>query len=409
MKAKTVKHKFFTGTTSLLALLPLVCTIGAQPVSGGVIWGTATNISASTDVYTNGIPLYAYAGTATTVNGVTFTAVGSGTTWGNVSLSGLGSYAGNTFGYAGSPFSTLGTTYSNVLAGAAYGGNTGTFTLNGLIPGFTYSVQVWLNDSRNNSATWGRNQTNSSAGGNSVTLAYDATQAAGGVGQFAVGTFTANGTSQAITFSAGATGVSSASGQLNAISVLDTTAITTPNTATWTGGGGTSWGTAGSWNPASVPGSGSSVLFSSASTANLATVLNANFNLYNLMVTTPGGPVSIGGTSTLTITNGIDMSGASQNLAITAPVALGGSTVGFAVANNQTLSFSNVVSGSGALIVQGGGTVSLGGTNTYASSTTIGSGTLTISGAGQLGSGAYAGNITNMGPKPTLPVGDSPR
>lgn len=47
------------------------------------------------------------------------------------------------------------------------------------------------------------------------------------------------------------------------------------------------------------------------------------------------------------------------------------------------------------LVKGGAGTLTLTGTNTYTGTTTISAGTLTLDGAGQLGSGAYAENITN--------------
>ena len=168
------------------------------------------------------------------------------------------------------------------------------------------------------------------------------------------------------------------------------------NIQTWTGANSSSWTTAGNWVSGITPGSGSNVLFNSSSTANLATVLNANFNLGSLTVLNPAGPVSIGGANTLAITNGINLAFASQNLSITAPVVLGGSQ-SWTVTNTLSLSASGGVSGSAGLTVNGGGTVSLGGTNTYTGSTTINAGALTISGAGQLGGGNYATNIANSG------------
>ena len=168
------------------------------------------------------------------------------------------------------------------------------------------------------------------------------------------------------------------------------------NIQIWTGASGTSWTTAGNWLSGIIPGQGSNVLFNSSSTANLATVLDANFNIGALTVINPAGPVSIGGANSLAVTNGIAMLFASQNLDITAPVVLGGSQT-WSVSNSLTLSASGGVSGSAGLTVNGGGTVSLGGTNTYTGATTISAGTLTISGAGQLGSGSYAAAITDNG------------
>ncbi len=184
-----------------------------------------------------------------------------------------------------------------------------------------------------------------------------------------------------------------AAGNLNLV-------IGTPPPQAWTGTSSTSWNTAGNWLTGIIPGAGSNAVFNSSSTANLATVLNANFNLGTLILTTLTGPVSIdgsGGANSLTISNGIDLSGASQNLTITAPVVLGASQ-SWTVTNARTLSVNGGVSGgSSALTISGGGTVSLAGTNTYTGATTISAGALTISGAGRLGGGAYAANITNNG------------
>jgi autotransporter-associated beta strand protein len=168
------------------------------------------------------------------------------------------------------------------------------------------------------------------------------------------------------------------------------------NIQTWTGASGTSWTTAGNWLTGISPGPGSNVLFNSSSTSNLSTVLNANFNIGALTILNPAAPVSIGGANTLAITNGISMSIASQNLSIAAPVVLGGSQT-WTVTNALTLSANGGVFGSAALTVGGGGTVSLGGTNTYTGTTTISAGVFTISGAGQLGSGSYAAAITDNG------------
>jgi len=188
-----------------------------------ITWGTPNTISSEADVYTNGAGLYAYTGgtTATIVNGVSFTAGNSGTIWGGVSLSGFGTDNQTAFGLGSnvSPWSTLSAAYKTVLAGGAYGGvSAGTVTLNGLTSGHLYSVQIWANDNRGGGETT-RSETASSTGGNTVTLAYEANQATagGGVGQYAVGTFVANSSSQSFTLTPSASG----SVQLNAIQVRD--------------------------------------------------------------------------------------------------------------------------------------------------------------------------------------------
>ena len=84
---------------------------------------------------------------------------------------------------------------------------------------------------------------------------------------------------------------------------------------------------------------------------------------------------------------------------------LGGGNYAAAIVDNSTLviatsanqTFSGPISGSGRLLLSGGGILTLGGTNNYTGVTTISAGTLTIAGAGNLGGGNYAAAIVNNG------------
>ena len=67
----------------------------------------------------------------------------------------------------------------------------------------------------------------------------------------------------------------------------------------------------------------------------------------------------------------------------------------FVYASSANQTNRGVMSGNGMLAQIGSGTLTLTAVNSYAGATTISAGTLTIAGAGQLGGGAYAGNITN--------------
>ena len=67
---------------------------------------------------------------------------------------------------------------------------------------------------------FGRSETVTS--GSSVTLTYNSTGAAGGVGQYAIVTFTPTGTTETITL------LGNASSQINALQVRDITGINTP-------------------------------------------------------------------------------------------------------------------------------------------------------------------------------------
>ncbi len=189
-------------------------------ISGGITWGTNVTISGDSDAFTGGTLLYAYdwAGANAIVNGIAFTGTSSSSAGTNVSISGIGSnYHGFTSGTA--PFSTLSSTYQSILVGGEYGGNVAaTVTLKNLTAGRIYAVQVWVSDPRGGGSLPGRNE--NVLGYNQVNLAYNVPPAAGGVGQYAIGVFTAGGTTQ--TFSLAATN-STGSTQLNALLLSDIT------------------------------------------------------------------------------------------------------------------------------------------------------------------------------------------
>ena len=369
------------GTAALIMMSSAFLPLSAS--AAGITWGPATSISVDSDVANSGTALYAYAGTAATVNGVSFTAGSNGTNWGSVNFSpGFGSFAVSTFSYPGTGISTA---YSHVVSGAAWGSASGTVTLNGLTPGHDYAVQYWANDPRNGTATWYRNVSLSSTGGNTVTLPFNSLQAAGGLGSYSVGTFSASATNQAITVTGGTyNALSSALAQLNAISMRDLGS----STKTWLGGSSTSWGTVANWNPASAPiVLGDSVLFNNTSAANLATVLDVSYTLVTLTLSNTAAPISIGPSSgnTLTISGGINLTGTSQNLTINDPLVFSASQT-WSVTNGGLLAINGGVSGNGALNLAGGGTVSFGGAATYTGGTTISAGNLVMGSAGTLAS-----------------------
>jgi len=173
---------------------------------------------------------------------------------------------------------------------------------------------------------------------------------------------------------------------------------TTAAPGTWTGASGTSWATAGNWSPAGVPGTDAPIIFDTPSTANLNTVLNQNFAIVSLSVTNPTGSISIGGANSLTIgAGGINLSAATKDATITAPLALGASQT-WTVTNTRSLSVNGGVSGSAALTLSGSGKVSLGGAATYTGDTTVSSGsTLQLGADNALPNVAGGGNVTDSG------------
>jgi hypothetical protein len=189
-----------------------------------IVWSAANTVSGATDIATNGSLLYAYnnSGSAATVNAVTFTGVNSVTAWGTgVVLDGWDATSTSAFsGGTSAPWNGLPAGYKTILQGGVYnGGGVATVTLKNLVVGHQYQVQVWVNDSRAGSTT-NRTEILSGAMSTSVTLAYNNTYAAGGVGQFAIGSFVATATNQSFTMDG------NASTQLNALQVRDVTPIT---------------------------------------------------------------------------------------------------------------------------------------------------------------------------------------
>ena len=111
------------------------------------------------------------------------------------------------------------------------------------------------------------------------------------------------------------------------------------------------------------------------------------------------GTLTLSGTNTYTGNTTIS----AGTLSVTGAGSLRSGTYAGAIANNGILTLdtsaaqtlSGVISGTGALTKSSTGTLTLSGTNTYTGNTTIGAGTLSVTGAGQLGSGTYAGAIAN--------------
>ena len=117
-----------------------------------------------------------------------------------------------------------------------------------------------------------------------------------------------------------------------------------------------------SWTGGVVPGAADIARWNGLAGAN-SVLLGADMSLQGLTIATTGGAVSIGGSNTLTLgVSGIDMSAASQNLAITSNLALGTGTQVWNVAASRTLSLSG-----GTFTRAVGATLNLQGTGTVTS------------------------------------------
>ena len=173
-----------------------------------ITWTAPQNISGDSDVSTAGTLVDAWSIGATgvgntIVNGVPFTgtaANGSSVSDGTYTLAvSSGSFlAFNNVGSGAAPFTNLSGAYQALLSNRAVVANptTMTLTMSGLTAGHQYEFEWWTDKSDSSSA-----YTTTASDGNSVTLSNNTTGVAGGVGQFAIGTFTAVSGTEAVIFS----------------------------------------------------------------------------------------------------------------------------------------------------------------------------------------------------------------
>ena len=229
---------FIVGVAALLGSLAVSVQAGFPPI----VWGSPQTVSGDSDIDTTGSFVYAFtfggtsAPPSTTVNGVTFSpfTIPSGiitsATVGNVIISESPGYlfGSNSLGSVSAPFSGLSSSYQSLLGTGAYADilDNITVTLNGLTSGQQYRLQWWTSDAAlQPPAGAGGSFTNTTATAvNSVTLDANTTNAVGGLGQFAIGTFTASGTSQSFT-------LAETSGGINPlINALQVRAVPEPST-----------------------------------------------------------------------------------------------------------------------------------------------------------------------------------
>jgi hypothetical protein len=209
------------GTPWVLLAALVIGAVSAPVRAATITWGTPTAISGDTDVSIAGTLVGAAVllGPAVTVNGVTFAGF-QGVSSGIFSASSPGILPqANTFGSALSPFVNLSTAYKGLLDSGMFTHSPPNqpapivLTISGLSVGQVYEFQWWVNDSRD---TGDLDRTTVATAGNSVTLEHNI-GAAGGVGQFVLGTFTADATTQSISFQGFGAGTNFGSTQINAV------------------------------------------------------------------------------------------------------------------------------------------------------------------------------------------------
>jgi len=235
-----------------LGLTLAACALLTSAPAATVVWGAASTISGESDVSTVGELVQAYnfvaSGTGnTTVNTVTFQNVSLGTDSGTPGVA--SHFITDTHGitpaidstslathFINQSPSSLSSAYSNLLANALVGRGTTTagqlngytVTLENLVIGNNYQVQIWVNDSRNAGNSFNGNGILDGV----VAVDYNnATTGTDGLGQFVTGEFTADQATQSFTFSGTNTGspTSAYFAILNSYQLRDITAVPEPS------------------------------------------------------------------------------------------------------------------------------------------------------------------------------------
>jgi hypothetical protein len=196
---------------ALRILFLATIAVAAPAHAASITWGPRTGIFTDTDVSVGGTLVGAFnVGTTgvagTTINGVNFQPFAipggsTGATVGNyqISSSTLLNPTNTGTGSSNPPFSALSSQYQALLASAvANVGGSFTLTISGLTVGAQYLFQWWANNSDTDP-----NSGHTATAGNSVTLFHNTTPGSpsGGIGEFALGFFTADAPTQTITFS----------------------------------------------------------------------------------------------------------------------------------------------------------------------------------------------------------------
>lgn len=344
------------GAACLIAALSL--SVAPYARAAALNFSTPANWTADTDITASGgNQLFAWSwGGATTVNGVSFnaTTVNNGAVGPYLTLTSFTGNNATAFTTNAAPFNTLSGSYSNLVRGSVFNstaGSTATATLNNLIPGHTYFVELWVGDPRSGTTT--NRVVNVISSGATVSLYFNSTLAAGGVGQYTYGTFVADATTQDLTFDGSAvaspwTGIP----QLNAFQLRDITGV-------WSGT------TGGTWADTDT----TSQNFSGSSYAAVKAVAT---DVYFSDKDASGNAVA---TSTITVGAG-GASGANANFNNNS------------VAYTFTSADATGITGANGVTLSGVGTVTFNGPNTYTGNTAINGGTLILGNSSAIGNSA---------------------
>lgn len=210
--------------------------------AASITWQSVQYVSGPSDVNTQGSLVGTWSpylqqtsGGPLTVNGVTF--LGDDL----ISLTTPSWFSGQYTGF-GSP-GTTDSNYNSLLSGAQYGSNgDGTyFSFGGLTVGDTYLVQIWAEDTRSIGNRRWENFYADDAGypaDGSGAVTYPADGSSPNLGQYVIGTFVANATSEQIDEETWSSSSGQQSGQVNLFQLRDvTTSVPEPSTLALLGGG----------------------------------------------------------------------------------------------------------------------------------------------------------------------------
>ncbi len=191
-----------------VAIFAAVALFSPAAHASSITWGSGENISGDSDVSTDGSLVGAYnvgntGVSSATVNGVNFQSFAvpnnsNGGTVGNFTVSSANVLFSDNSSHGSSmaPFSGLSSASQTMLGSGTASIFSGfSLTMTGLTIGMQYQFQWWCNNSSDSFS-----YPTTATAGDSVQLDSNAGHAQGGLGQFAIGTFTADSATQVIDF-----------------------------------------------------------------------------------------------------------------------------------------------------------------------------------------------------------------
>lgn len=233
----------------LLSVFGFLLSAAGGLQAADVVWSAPQNISGDSDVSTNGtsygaVKIGSASVTSATVNGVTFdplefpyysTSAQSGNLHFNEDPGYLVNY--DNLGTNSGPFASLSAGYQTLLGSGGGSDNFNTISLfiSGLTIGNTYEIQWWNNNSNqvtSPSSGYGLFTQASDQSGNTQALNDNVGGTVGDLGQFGIGMFLADASTQIVQFNGAFdpnTGLPSAP-MLNALQVRDITVVPEPST-----------------------------------------------------------------------------------------------------------------------------------------------------------------------------------